>query len=479
MELTRRAMILGTAALASTGTGASPPSDSLQDWLSTHARAIRTVDPHDEGFTDLEPIAAAIGKARVVQLGEPSHNAGSCFAAKTRLIKFLHQRLKFDVVVWESGIYDVGLADAALRAGEDPSAAAQRGILRNWSASEECRPLFEYAQKSHASATPLTMAGFDSTLSSPFTNLAAELRRFARLPSRPPLQQEATTAVEELIAAFGDITRYVEGFDALQVTLTKIGGDARKAAIERWERETGAALRPNHAMLDRFTAAHARLAGFLRTNERELGRASTARQVGFMRRVIESLAARTGNLYQRFGSDAPPETDSGLAEQNRRDACNADNLRWLIEHGYPGRKLIIWAHNAHVMNAYYEAPGWKTVRLDAAANTMKPHGVFLADWLGRDLYTIGFTAYEGEDGWKGLGASPIPAARDGSVESRLRELGNAYAFLDLEKARGPLRRAQTLRVPKYDEVEISDPTRPYSGLFFIARMERAALINPG
>jgi erythromycin esterase len=418
MDLTRRALLLGSAALATTGARASPPSDPLQDWLTTHARAIRTVDPHDDDFSDLDPIAAAIGHARVVQLGEPSHNAGTCFAAKARLIKFLHQRLKFDVVVWESGIYDVGLADAALRAGEDPSAAAQRGILRNWAASEECRPLFEYAQKSQASARPLAMAGFDSSLTSPFANLAAELRAFAKLPTQQPLQRDATAAMEEMIASFDTLTRYAEGFDALNKSLTKIGGDARKEAIARWERETGAALRPNHAMLERFTTAHTKLAELLLANERELARASSPRQAGFMRRVVDSLAARAANLYERFGSDAPPETDGGLAEQNRRDACNADNLRWLIEHGYPGRKLIIWAHNAHVMNAYYEAPNWKTVRLDPAANTMKPHGVYLADWLGHDLYTIGFTACEGEDGWKGLGASPIAPARDGSVESR-------------------------------------------------------------
>jgi hypothetical protein len=101
----------------------------------------------------------------------------------------------------------------------------------------------------------------------------------------------------------------------------------------------------------------------------------------------------------------------------------------------------------------------------------------LAEWLGRDLYTLGFTAYEGEDGWKGLGASPIPAVREASIEGGLRRFGHDYAFLDLEKARGPLRQAQVMRVPKYDEVEISDPTRPYSGLFFIARMERATLIR--
>jgi hypothetical protein len=54
--------------------------------------AIRTVDPADQDFSDLEPLRAAIGTARIVQLGEPSHGAGSSFAAKTRLVMFLHQR---------------------------------------------------------------------------------------------------------------------------------------------------------------------------------------------------------------------------------------------------------------------------------------------------------------------------------------------------------------------------------------------------
>ena len=111
---------------------------------------------------------------------------------------------------------------------------------------------------------------------------------------------------------------------------------------------------------------------------------------------------------------------------------------------------------------------------------MKPHGVFLADWLGRDLYTIGFTAYEGEDGWKHMATvPPIPAAREASIEGRLRRLDRPYLFLDLQAAQGaghPLRGNQVMRVPKYDEVEIPDPTRPYSGLFFISRMERATLI---
>jgi len=140
-RFSRRTLLSAFGASAVVGMPAIVPrasaqsSDPLQEWLAARATPIRTVDPHDEEFGDFEALAAAIGNARVVQLGEPSHNAGTCFAAKARLIKFLHQRLDFDVVIWESGIFDVTLVDAGLRAGEDPVTAAQRGILRNWSGS--------------------------------------------------------------------------------------------------------------------------------------------------------------------------------------------------------------------------------------------------------------------------------------------------------------------------------------------------------
>jgi len=479
-----RRTLLGTAgaSLLTAPSLFAPPAaaqtrDGLQDWLAAQACPIRTVDPQGEDFSDLEPLATAIGTARVVQLGEPSHNAGTCFSAKVRLIKFLHERLNFDVVIWESGIYDVELVEAGMRAGENPVAAARRGILQNWSWSQDCRPLFAYAGASHATVRPLVMAGFDSSLTSPFANLADKLRGYAGKPASMALRREATATTEELIQAFTGLTRYVEGLDTINASLTTTGGAARQEALARWERETGAALRPNRGMLERFQAAQLKLAEMLRDNENEFARIDGARQSGFMRRVVDSLSARGVNLYERFGTDFTPSTDGGLAQQNRRDASNSENLRWLIEQGYPGRKVIVWAHNAHVMNAYYDAPDFKTVRLAPATNTMKPHGVFLAEWLGRDLYTIGFTAYEGEDGWTHMATVPaIAPARAASIEARLLKLGHPFAFLDLRGAAGVLRGTQTMRVPKYDEVELTDVTRPYDGIFFIARMGRATLI---
>ena len=51
--------------------------DVIDTWIADHAMAVRSIDPMDEDFSDLEPLLDAIGSARVVQLGEPSHGAGS------------------------------------------------------------------------------------------------------------------------------------------------------------------------------------------------------------------------------------------------------------------------------------------------------------------------------------------------------------------------------------------------------------------
>jgi erythromycin esterase len=436
------------------------PSDALQDWLRVNAVAVRTVDAVDEDFSDLEPLRKLIAGARVVQLGEPSHGAGTSFAAKARLIKFLHRHMGFDVLVWESGFYDLKRVEAGLRAGDDAVASAQRGILKIWSASEQCLPLFEYAKMSHASERPLVMAGFDMQFTSDaFADFAADLRSFVDALHKPGLRRTAIHAANDALKSFDGFNAYVEAL-------------ASRAANKPSP--------PRRDALDLLQRAVSRLTDLFHNHTADLAQIADGRRRGFMARAVVNLAAYGTNLYEQYGADVAERSDAELVRENRRDAINAQNLRWLIQEGYPDRKIIVWAHNVHVMNAYYGSD-WRSISLDPITSAMKPSGVFLAGWLGKDVYTIGCTAYEGEDGWVGSAPVPIPAARDGGVETRLHRLGMSYAFLDLRGARGvadhPLRRPQTLRIPKYDEIEIADATRPYDAIFYVARMEPARLIR--
>src|SRR6516162_207942 len=113
----------------------APDREARIAWLKKHAIALRSIDPSDEDFTDLEPLRKVIGDARVVQLGEQSHGDGATFHAKARLIKFLHQKMGFDVLAFESGLYDCRKAWALLKGGMEAHEAVSHGVFGIWTRS--------------------------------------------------------------------------------------------------------------------------------------------------------------------------------------------------------------------------------------------------------------------------------------------------------------------------------------------------------
>ena len=160
-------------------TGQAPEIDKRLQWIPDNAVVVRSVEPGDEDFGDLMPLADSIGTARVVQIGEASHSAGTDFMTKVRLIKFLHEKMGFDVLVWESGLFDCREMDTALRSDLPVAEAARRGVFGIW-VTEETLPLFEYVRKTWKTDRPLRMAGFDEQFSSKSapTRFLADLNAF-------------------------------------------------------------------------------------------------------------------------------------------------------------------------------------------------------------------------------------------------------------------------------------------------------------
>jgi hypothetical protein len=192
-----------------------------------------------------------------------------------------------------------------------------------------------------------------------------------------------------------------------------------------------------------------------------------AGRAGFMLRLIASLAGFGGNLVEQYGEHSDEEAARyAVTRENRRDRLNAENLRWLIDTAFAGRKIMVWAHNAHVMNAWY-GRNFDSVSLEPLAEGMKPSGVWLADWYGNALYKIGFTTYHGSDGWVGAAPVPVPPAPAGSVEERLHQLGAPEVFLPLPST--PV----SMRIPKYKVETFANPAQPFDALYFVNSMTPA------
>jgi len=159
---------LAAAATALAFAAAAPSADTrcLADDSATDARTAwlkRTCVPlkseTDPGFEDLAPLAASIGDARVVALGEPTHGSREIFQMKRRFVEWLATERGFTVLAMEAGFPESSrVNDYVLTGRGDPVALVDELY---WD-SKEILELVEWMRAFNASGKGrLEFAGFN------------------------------------------------------------------------------------------------------------------------------------------------------------------------------------------------------------------------------------------------------------------------------------------------------------------------------
>jgi len=276
---------------------------SGEHWLQDNHVAIRSANPSDTDFSDLQFLKQTIGNRRVVQLGESAHGTAEFSSVKTRLIKFLHQEMGFEVVAFESGMYECFRANE--RMDFRPAVQAMRACAAGVWNTTEALALFEHIKSSRSTTRPLMLAGFDIQR----TGSRAEFDRPAQL-------RQAIGVFDPVLAE--------EAF----------------ATDREWE-ETSDRAGYAAANADRVGPLYVRYAAAINAHTAEIDSAFPGRP-GHASVLRASLAAIPAYFeLLKAGSTDP----GGLS---LRDRGMADNLELLLERLYPGKKVIVWAHNFHV-----------------------------------------------------------------------------------------------------------------------------------
>ena len=117
-----------------------------------------------DGHGTADPRAALAGIATCTLFFEPSTRTRSSF--QLAAMRLGADILGFDVLAWESGLYDVHGVWEHVRAGEDVLTASRRGIFGVWTRSQQVLPTLDYVQGTLGTARPLEMAGIDNQLRS-------------------------------------------------------------------------------------------------------------------------------------------------------------------------------------------------------------------------------------------------------------------------------------------------------------------------
>lgn len=376
----RTAATLALVALLLAPAAAQNGNSAWIAWARDHHHPLATIESFDgDTFQDLQFLKTVLGERRLVQLGESGHGVAEFNHAKVRLIKFLHQQMGFDVIAFESGLFECFNADAT--AAAHTALALMRNCIFGVWHTNEVLALFEYIKSTQGTARPLTLAGFDTQLSS---GVGAAYRP----------------------AFFANLVRAIDPERARSVETTDREHIERLyAGFQTYPRTNEARLTEFYGGLELFFQEH---------------RAPLTEQFGMaLPLVAERSAYSMLRFLEQMRASAERPTDTGPdGGGGIRDFGMANNLTFLANDLYPGRKIMVWAHNFHIRHA------------NSSAQTQPTMGQWIRERFRNELYTIGLYMDRGTAAQNNRTIYPINPAPVNSMEWIMANAGSPLLFMD-------------------------------------------------
>ena len=348
---------------------------TIREYTAANAHPVRTVNPADNDYSDLDTIGAAIGDAQVVFLGEQDHGDAPAYLAKTRLIKYLHEQKGFNVLAFESDFFAL---EQGWQEYEKADRNRQDSFLRTnlfplWSRCDACADLlYAYLPAQLKSGQPLRVTGFDDQL----------VMRYSRQHLAQELDSLLTPATVSLTKTNDYRLRLLPYLDSLPFWYYR--PDLHRDEIAQ-----------GHALLLRLQSAL--------VNQKGVN--------AFTQQLVSSIVSMSSRTAGR------------KAQAISRDAAMASNLLWLCTQRYSSEKIIVWAANYHIARNYGNAtdtrPGTTTMGTYLQATAPK-----------LTSYVLGFSSQKGVGGRPGEPPYSFEAPKAGWEQWVPANLN--YSFVDFK-----------------------------------------------
>lgn len=349
--------------------------DSIKKFVKQNQISISTISPDSTNFDDLEAIGNAIGNSKIVLLGEQDHGDAPTFLAKTRLIKYLHEKKRFNVLAFESDFFAFNEGWNNLKK-ERPSIDTfiRKNITPIWSECSACQNLFyNYIPHSYEKEHPLIMTGFDSEIFFAY--------------SSKYLYHKLDSVLKSIKAPITQLPNYTS--------------DIFKH-IANWYSYSDDTLNSNKIIIH-LSQTKKQLSDSLGVNN-------------FWTILCENLLQN--NLKFRYA------LHDKIQATQVRDSLMAINLKWLTEVKFVNEKIIVWAANVHIQ----KFSGNFVMSFFNKINSMG--SIYTSDTvLKNKYYILGFTSLQGTAGRLGSEKYKINKPKGNSFENWI-DKSFQYAFVN-------------------------------------------------